>query len=62
MVVSQYGGVASAAACSYVCTPVKRLPIQNYGAVQLTGGCSSTFSPLSGFAFRFAKTPSFEEV
>ncbi len=27
----------------------------------LTGGCSSSFSPRSGLAFRFAKTPSFCE-
>lgn len=26
-----------------------------------TGGCSSNFSPCSGLALRFAKTPSFEE-
>ena len=26
-----------------------------------TGGCSSSFSPRSGLAFRFAKTPSLEE-
>lgn len=25
---------------------------------QLTGGCSSTFSPVSGFALKFANTPS----
>lgn len=25
---------------------------------RLTGGCSSSFSPLSGFAFKFANTPS----
>ena len=28
---------------------------------ELTGGCSSSFSPRSGLASRFAKTPSFEE-
>ena len=27
-----------------------------------TGGCSSNFSPRSGFAFKLAKTPSFAEV
>lgn len=27
----------------------------------LTGGCSSIFSPCSGFALRFAKTPSLED-
>ena len=27
----------------------------------LTGGCSSVFSPCSGLALRFAKTPSLEE-
>lgn len=30
------------------------------GKIVFTGGSSSSFSPRSGFAFRFAKTPSFE--
>ena len=36
------------------------LTYMNYCA--LTGGWSSVFSPRSGFAFRFANTPSFEEA
>lgn len=31
------------------------------GMKELTGGCSSVFSPRSGFALRFAKTPSLAE-
>lgn len=59
IVVSQYGGAASAAACSYVCCGSSAFHISHVISVrELTGGCSSTFSPRSGFALRFAKTPS----
>lgn len=56
MVVSQYGGAASAAACSYVYISLVR--VDNTMICTHTGGCSSCFSPLSGLALRFAKTPS----
>jgi len=61
MVFSQYGGAASAAACSYVYTP-KSISILYDRAHcvldKLTGGFSSTSSPATGFALMFANTPS----
>ena len=38
----------------------QRLPQEHIATRESTGGCSSSFSPRSGFALRFANTPSLE--
>lgn len=64
IVVSQYGGVASAAASSYDCNHQQPIPKKKrkQATKPHTGGKSSFFSPRSGFAFKLANTPSFDEV
>ena len=38
----------------------QKLPQEHIATKEFTGGCSSSFSPRSGFALRFANTPSLE--